>query len=279
MDHLNRESKISKTIKKVALVLFALAVLLPVSIVVMASFKKMADLFENPLGIPKQISFSNYTHMFQETGLTQYFMNSILVTAVTVISILFFSSMLSYAIYRLTGWIGVVLYGLFAAGMMVPAQVNMIPIYALISELKLINTHTGLIAVSIAVFLPVAVFILSGFMKTMPGEMVEAASIDGANEWKVYYKIVLPICMPSIAAAAIFLCVMVWNDLLFPLLLINSDGKKTMPLALLQFQGEFMTNFPMIFAGVIIASAPMVIAYVMLQKYFVEGVTAGSVKG
>lgn len=252
---------------------------MPVSIVILASFKQMADLFENPLGWPKQLTLQNYSQMFGETALVQYFMNSVIVTLLTVLSILFFSSLMSYAIYRFTGWTAVVLYGLFAAGMMVPAQVNMIPIYALISDLGLTNSLTGLIAVSISVFMPVAVFILSGFMKSMPKEMIEAASIDGASEWITFSRVVLPISMPSISAAAIFLCVMVWNDLLFPLLLINSDEKKTLPLALLQFQGEFMTNFPIIFAGVIIASAPMVIAYVLLQRYFVEGVTAGSVKG
>ncbi|WP_281888554.1 carbohydrate ABC transporter permease [Paenibacillus sp. YYML68] len=279
MNQLNKESAAASALKKLILTLYGLLVLVPVSIVVLASFKEMTELFKDPLGWPEQFTLNNYMHMFKEQALGQYFMNSVFVTLSTIFCILFFSSLLAYAIYRFSGWKGTALYGLFAAGMMVPPQVNMIPIYSLVADLNLTNTLSGLIAVSIAIFMPVAVFILAGFMKSMPKEMIEAASIDGANEWQTYGRIVLPLSMPSISASAIFLSVMIWNDLLFPLLLINSSDKKTLPLALLQFQGEFMTNFPMIFAGVIIASAPMVIAYVLLQRYFVEGVTAGSVKG
>ncbi|MEK3881898.1 carbohydrate ABC transporter permease [Paenibacillus sp. PL2-23] len=279
MNQLKQEPAALKLTRKLAIVLFALLILVPVSIVVLASFKQMTELFMNPLGWPKTFSWSNYQEMFFEQSIGKYFMNSVIVTSTTIVGILFFSSLLAYAIFRFSGWKSAVLYGLFAAGMMVPPQVNMIPIYSVVSDLNLTNSLTGLIAVSISIFMPVSVFILAGFMNSLSREMVEAAAIDGASEWRTYLRIILPISMPSISASAIFLSVMVWNDLLFPLLLINSNEIKTLPLALLQFQGEFMTNFPMIFAGVIIASAPMVFAYVLLQRFFVEGVTAGSVKG
>jgi raffinose/stachyose/melibiose transport system permease protein len=192
---------------------------------------------------------------------------------------LFFASLIAYAIARIGGKRGFLIYGLFALGMMVPAQVNMIPIYALGYKLHMTNSLTGLIVVSVSVYIPVAVFILSGFMKELSREMFEASAIDGAGEWKMFTRIALPISMPSVAATAIFLFVMIWNDLLYPLLFITEKTKRTMPLALLQFQGEYVTNFPAIFAGVVIASAPMVMAYVLLQRYFVAGMTAGSVKG
>ncbi|WP_239615435.1 carbohydrate ABC transporter permease [Cohnella mopanensis] len=279
MNHRNKDTVTGKTMKTIVLLMFSLLILLPVLIVVLASFKQMTELFVNPLGWPKTFSLDNYVVMFKEQSIGRYFGNSLIVTLSTIFCILLFASMLAYAIYRFSGWRSLVIYGLFAAGMMVPPQVNMIPIYKLVADLKLTNSLGGLIAVSIAIFMPVAVFILSGFMKSMPKEMIEAAAIDGCGEWQSYFRIVLPLSMSSISASAIFLSVMVWNDLLFPLLLINSESKKTLPLALLQFQGEFMTNFPVIFAGVIIASAPIVIAYIFLQRYFVEGVTAGSIKG
>ncbi|MED4602116.1 carbohydrate ABC transporter permease [Paenibacillus validus] len=279
MNQINQETVAGGLLKRIVLLLGALLIIVPVSIVVLASFKTTAELFQKPLGLPSGLNLDNYISMFREQAIGQYFMNSVVVTLVTIFLILLFSSLLSYAIYRFTGWVGLVLYGLFAAGMMVPPQVNMIPIYSLVSKLGLTNSITGLIAVSTSVFMPVAVFILSGFMKTLPKEMIESGSIDGANEWKMYTRIVLPITLPSLSASAIFLSVMIWNDLLYPLLFINSNAKKTLPLALLQFQGEYLTNYPMIFAGVVIASAPMVIAYVFLQRFFVEGVTAGSVKG
>jgi raffinose/stachyose/melibiose transport system permease protein len=133
--------------------------------------------------------------------------------------------------------------------------------------------------VNISVTLPVAVFILSGFMKTLPKELFEACTIDGANNWLIYRKIAIPLSLPSISATAIFLFVMHWNDLLYPLLFITKDDRKTLPLALLEFQGEYLTNYPMLFTGVMIASAPMILTYLFLQRYFIAGMTAGSVKG
>ncbi|MCD5323241.1 carbohydrate ABC transporter permease [Pontibacillus sp. HN14] len=114
---------------------------------------------------------------------------------------------------------------------------------------------------------------------TIPKGLFEASCIDGSNNWKMYTSIALPLSLPSLSATAIFLFVMHWNDLLYPLLFITKDEYKTLPLGLLEFQGQYMTNFPMLFTGVMIASAPMIIAYVFLQRYFIAGMTAGSVKG
>ncbi|MCY1241192.1 L-arabinose transport system permease protein AraQ [compost metagenome] len=127
--------------------------------------------------------------------------------------------------------------------------------------------------------LPIAVFILGGFMRTLPKELYEASSIDGTGPWRTYVSIALPLSAPSVAAAAIFLFVIHWNELLYPLLFIQSPGNRTLPLALLSFQGEFQTNYPLLFAGVILASLPVVVAYVFLQRYFVAGITAGASKG
>ncbi|WP_144938428.1 carbohydrate ABC transporter permease [Paenibacillus sp. 32O-W] len=265
--------------KRLILLLFAIMIIVPVSLVFITSFKPSTEFYLNPVGWPKQFTWNNFLEMFQQQSMGLYFMNSVVVTVSTVFFILFFATMIAYAIMRIGGKKGLLFYGLFAAGMMVPAQVNMIPLYALVYKLKMTNSLTGLIIVSIAVYLPIAVFIISGFMSSMSKELLEASSLDGASEWGIYRRVVLPISMPSVAATAIFLFVMVWNDLLYPLLFITEKTKKTIPLALLQFQGEYVTNFPAIFAGVVIASGPMVIAYVLLQRYFVAGMTAGAIKG
>lgn len=208
-----------------------------------------------------------------------YFINSTIVTLFSVSLTLFFASLIAFGISRLNNWIGNLLFGLFTLGMMVPAQVNMVPLYSLMLDLNLTNSLLGLILVNIAVTLPIAVFILTGFMKTLPKELFEASTIDGAGNWQMYIKVALPLSLPSLSATAIFLFVMHWNDLLYPLLFITDNAYKTLPLALLEFQGEYSTNYPMLFTGVIIASAPMVIAYVFLQRFFVAGMTAGALKG
>lgn len=208
-----------------------------------------------------------------------YFVNSSIVTLFSVTLTLLFASMIAYGITRLNNWLGNVIFGLFTLGMMVPAQVSMVPLYSLMLNLGLTNSLLGLILVNISVTLPIAVFILTGFMKTLPKELYEASTIDGAGNWKVFTRIVIPLSLPSLSATAIFLFVMHWNDLLYPLLFITDNAYKTLPLALLEFQGQYSTNYPMLFTGVVIASAPMVIAYIFLQRFFVAGMTAGAVKG
>ncbi|RNF38800.1 carbohydrate ABC transporter permease [Planococcus salinus] len=249
-------------------------------VVVLTSIKTRQETFRNPLGLPEGgIDFTNYVSIFEEQTMAGYFVNSTIVTLFSVTFTLLFASMIAYGITRLNNWLGNVIFGLFTLGMMVPAQVSMVPLYSLMLNLGLTNSLLGLILVNIAVTLPIAVFILTGFMKTLPKELYEASTIDGAGNWKIFTKIVIPLSLPSLSATAIFLFVMHWNDLLYPLLFITDNAYKTLPLALLEFQGQYSTNYPMLFTGVVIASAPMVIAYIFLQRFFVAGMTAGAVKG
>ncbi|MDZ5711400.1 carbohydrate ABC transporter permease [Jeotgalibacillus haloalkalitolerans] len=268
-----------KIIRYILLALFAAAIIVPMLVVIFTTFKSTAEVFSNIMGLPSSWSIENYVSIFVEQPMAKYFMNSVIVTLFSVSITLILASFIAYSVTRMFGWIGVVIFSLFTIGMMVPAQVNMIPLYQLVFDLGLTNSLLGLILVNTAVTLPVAVFILSGFMKSLPKSLFEAATIDGANEWKMYYKIALPLSVPSLAATAIFLFVMHWNDLLYPLLFITNNDYKTLPLALLEFQGEYATNYPLLFTGVLIASAPMIIAYIFLQRYFIAGITAGSVKG
>ncbi|TDL80584.1 carbohydrate ABC transporter permease [Peribacillus frigoritolerans] len=261
------------------ILVYAAIIIIPIFAIFLTTFKTISEMYENVLGLPEQFSISNYISIFRDQSMGLYFQNSSIVTLISVFLTLFFASLIAFSITRMGGLAGAIIFGLFTLGMMIPAQVNMIPLYQLIFQLKLTNSLIGLIVVNIAATLPVAVFILTGFMKTLPKSLFEAGSIDGAGNWLMYKKIALPLSLPSLSATAIFLFVMHWNDLLYPLLFITKDEYKTLPLALLEFQGEYMTNYPMLFTGVMIASAPLIIAYIFLQKYFIAGMTAGSVKG
>jgi raffinose/stachyose/melibiose transport system permease protein len=173
-----------------------------------------------------------------------------------------------------------VLLGFFTLGLAVPAQVSIVQQYALFKDLHLTDSHLGLILIEIAVTLPVAVFILAGFMKTLPGELFEAAIVDGASNWRLYRSIVMPLSLPSIAAVTTFLFVIHWNDLQYPLLFLPTrDDLWTLPRQLVGLRGEYLTNYPVLFAGVLVASTPVVVAYVLLQRWFVAGMTSGAVKG
>lgn len=265
--------------QQLVLFIYAAIIILPFSMVLFATFKTTPELYKNPLGMPENWSFANYQDLFLKESMVTYFMNSVIVTGVSVVCIIFFASLIAYAIIRMPKKAGLALFGFFVVGMMVPTQVNMIPIYLLVNKLGMLDTLRGVIFVSIGFLIPIAVFILTGFMKTLPDGLIEAAKIDGASEWQTYLRVVMPLSLPSVATVVIFAFVIVWNDLLYPLLLLKSSEVKTLPIALLDFQGQYLTNYPMIFAGVIIASIPMIVAYVFLQRYFVAGMTAGSVKG
>lgn len=261
------------------LAVYALLVVVPLLVVVTGSLKSTTELFDSPFGLPPNPSLDNYASVLTKQDLLRVLGNSTLVAAVSVPATLVLASLVAYAVARLPRWPAAALFGVFAAGLAVPAQAVMIPQYVQFDRLGLRDNLAGLMIVNVVVTLPVAVFILAGFMRTLPGELYEAAELDGAGTWASYRRIAVPLSLPSLAATAIFLFVMHWNDLLYPLLFIDDPAKRTLPLALLDFQGEYLTDYPLLFTAVVIASTPMVLAYAFLQRYFVAGITAGAVKG
>ena len=265
--------------RKAILTIWALTVIVPLLVVVTGTFKTTGELFASPFGPPESLSTRNYTEVLQGQDLAGAFRNSVVVTLSSVALTLFIASLAAYGITRIPGWKSWLAYGFLVLGMAVPAQANMIPQYVLFSELGLTNSLTGLVLINIVMTLPIAVFILTGFMKTLPREMYEAASLDGSGPFRTYWSVVMPLSLPSVAATSIFLFVIHWNELLYPLLFIQEPSKRTLPLALLDFQGEFLTDYPLLFTGVLVASAPIALTYVFLQRYFIAGMTAGSVKG
>ncbi|OUM94208.1 MAG: hypothetical protein A9Z00_00895 [Thermobacillus sp. ZCTH02-B1] len=278
-------------LRTISLFVFTVVILVPLLTVVSASLKTMRQYVMEPLRLPSPPTFDNYRDLFVDYGLHRYFVNSLVLTFCTVVLVILFSTMVSYAIVRVGGWIGTLLFGLFSAGLMIPAQVNIIPLYGLVvkleswfasaawlPDLKFRDSLPGLIVIEVSILLSISVFIITGFMKTIPRELFEAAAMDGSSEWWMYAKLAVPLSMPSIASAAIFLCVIVWNDLLYPLL-FTGEKAKTLTMALMMFRGEYESNFPILFAGVMTVSLPMVLAYLFLQRWFIAGLTSGSLKG
>ncbi|GIP17853.1 sugar ABC transporter permease [Paenibacillus montaniterrae] len=267
-------------IGKLLLACFAGIIIAPLLIVVFTTFKTNAEFYANPLSWPAQLTLDNLQVLFAKQTMWRYFWNSTLVTFVTVALELLLAGSIAYAIMRYgKSKIGAMLFSLFAVGLMIPSQVNMIPIYTLLRDLSLTNSHAGLILVTLTILLPLSVFMLTGFVKTLPKELLEAGEIDGAGEFRLFTQIVVPLIAPYLATTAAFLFVIVWNDLLFPMLLLVEKGKLTLPLALIQFKGEYITNYPLLMTGVIVTALPMIVMFVFLQRYFIAGALAGSLKG
>jgi raffinose/stachyose/melibiose transport system permease protein len=269
----------SRVVKALILTLVALIIAAPVYVVIVSTFKTNAELFENPSGLPASWSFANYTRLFVESNIGQSFTNSVIVTGVSVIAALTLASLASFGITRLMRVSGLLLFGFFIVGLAIPAQVNIIPIFLFFKSLCLTNSLVGLIVINVVTTLPISVFILTTFFRQLPTDMFESAAMDGAGYLRQYFSIALPLSAPAMSATAIFLLVIVWNDLLYPLLLVTEESRRTLPLTLLAYQGEFFADYTMIFTGVLVASAPMVILYIALQRFFIAGLTSGAVKG
>ncbi len=262
-----------------ALSTFTLLILVPSLIVVMGSFKTDAEVYNKPLSLPENWSLGNYRRLLSESDLGISFRNSVFVTLLSVVLTLILASLASFAIARMVTVTGKVLAGLFALGLAIPAQINLVPIYYIFKNLGLTNSFLGLITINVTTTLPISIFILTAFFKEISREMYEASEVDGASPIRIYRSIALPLSRPAMGATAIFLFVINWNDLLWPLLLIQESSKKTLPLAMLAYRGEYFVSFSMLFTAVMVASLPMVIMYLLMQRSFIAGLTAGAVKG
>ncbi|WP_338683467.1 carbohydrate ABC transporter permease [Streptomyces acidiscabies] len=269
----------TKTLRPLVLTLGAATVVLPLLVVVFGTFKTLPQLFDSPLAPPSSPTLDNYRRAVDEGGLGAAFGNSVIVTAGAVTLTLAVAGLAAFFCARIPGRVGWIVFGVLVAGLAVPAQAAIVPQYVLFDRLGLTDSLLGLILVDTTMTLPTAVFILGGFLRTIPEELYEAAELDGAGPLRSFVSIALPLTRPALATTGIFLFVMDWNDLLYPLLFIRSHEQRTLPLALLDFQGEFLTQYPLLFAGVVIASVPVVVVYVLLQKHFVSGLTAGAVRG
>ncbi len=265
--------------RRAVLAIYSVLIAVPLLVVVFGSFKTTPQLFDSPYAPPTKPRLSNYHEVLGNGGLLRALANSVIVTGCGVVITLVVAALAAYGVARIPGWRGWVIYGVLVVGMAIPAQANMIPQFVLFDYLGLTNSLVGLVLIEVVTSLPIAVFIIAGFMRTLPKDMFEASAIDGSGPWRTFRSIVVPLSVPSLAATAIFLLVIQWNDLLYPLLFITDPHKRTLPLALLDFQGQFLTNYPILFAGVIVASVPMVIAYAFLQRFFIAGISAGAVKG
>ena len=268
-----------KALRGSLLTIYAAVILIPCLIVITGAFKTDFEIYTKPLALPATWSLKNFNKLFVESNIARPFMNSVIVSVFSVFFTLLFASLAAYSISRLITLTGKILFLLFSLGLAIPGQVNIIPIFHLFVKLHLNNSLLGLILVNIALTLPISIFILSAFFKDLPKEMFECAGMDGAGQFRIYRSIALPLSMPALGATAIFLFVICWNDLLYPLMLITETGKKTLPLVLIDYKGEYFASYSMQFAAILVASLPMVVMYLFMQRTFQAGLTAGAVKG
>jgi raffinose/stachyose/melibiose transport system permease protein len=262
-----------------ALLIFnSLIMLYPIVLVVFSAFKPTFEIYATPFAPPAEWSLKNLETIWRETAFPRYLVNSVIVTSASVTSILVIAFMAAYAIARYDFRGNELIYLFFLSGLMVPLKLAIIPLFIQLTSLGLIDRHVGLILVYTAMGLPSAIFIMTGFLRTLPKELEDQARIDGASELRIMVSIMLPLARPAMVIAGIHNAVPIWNDFFFPLVFLQDDRLKTLPQGLTIFMGEFNTDWGVLFAGLGLAALPIILVYMVLSKQFIAGLTQGAVK-
>lgn len=278
---------VKKVIVQLVLVAYAVLVIYPLLWVVVASFKTSSEVTQDPWGVPKVLQWHNYVKAWQgdvqsgDEGLAQAFVNSAVVTVVSMVFLLLFSAMAAYVLARYAFRGSGVLYNVFLFGMMFPIFLGIIPLYILMNHLSLLNSYLGLEIAYIAYSLSFTIFILTGFFKTLPGELAEAGAIDGCSHWGIFWRIMLPLARPGLITAGIFDAIGLWNEYPLALVIMTENNRMTLPLAIanLAQKQHYQTDWGALFAGLVIVMVPTLLGYVLFQRRITAGLTAGAVKG
>ncbi len=275
--------KIKKVVVNLVIHLFLLTIaascIFPLLWMISSSLKTQETIFRDMSLIPKELHFENYYLAWQEGGFGRYTLNSILYTTSVVIGIIIIASLAAYAFSRLKFPGRNFLFYVFIAAMMIPIPGSFVPLYVILTKLHLRNTALGYILCMISVGLSTSIFLLKTFFDQLPRELEDAARIDGCSKLGIWWHVALPLAKPVLAVVVVFNALNVWNE--YVLALVIFDNKNLMPLqrALMVFQGEFLTNYPLLMAGLTITALPIIIVYLLMQKYIIKGVTSGATFG
>ncbi|MBI9102544.1 MAG: carbohydrate ABC transporter permease [Spirochaetales bacterium] len=267
-----------RTLIFVLLIVWALINLFPLAVMVVSGFKSTREIFLNPFGLPEAWSMASYQKAWNVAHFGTYFKNSVIVTLISIVTILIISSMGAYVLARFEFRGRRALFLYILAGLAMPVRLAIIPIFLIIRSLHLTNTFFALILVYTAGGISFSTFLLVNFFKNIPMDLEDAARIDGASYFRIYAQIHLPLLRPALATVTVFNFIRVWNDFFFPLIFIDSNSKKTIPLGIQNFFGEYSVAWDMLFSGLNIAVIPVIIFFIIMSKQFIGGLTEGAIK-
>ncbi|MEH7549336.1 MULTISPECIES: carbohydrate ABC transporter permease [Bacillaceae] len=274
-----RKYRLGSILLQVLITIVAIAYLIPSLIVFLYALKSQQETSKSfPLSLPNHIEWTNFSKALEVLNFWQSLGNTALLTVFSVVLIILLSSMAAYAIARGATKFFNSTYVFFIAGILIPYQVIFVPMFTLGSNLGFINNFVGVIFLYVATNLPFAVFVTTGFMKTIPKEVEEAAAIDGCSVLRTFWLIVMPMLKPVAAALTIILSLQIWNDYLMPLLFLSENNMKTLTVMQSQLFSAFSTDFNTGFAGIILSSLPILLLFIFMQKHFVKGITMGAGK-
>ena len=260
------------------LIILAILIIYPMFWIVMSSFKDYNGIFKDVWGLPKEWLFENYKTAW-DRGISNYFINSLIVSAGTIAGVVVLTTFAAFGICQLKNKLASVCFLAIMGGLLLSPQVCLLPLYMLLKNMGIKDTYAALIIPYIAFRIPVSVMLIRSFFIGIPKDLEESALIDGASLFQIYRKIYLPLSKPIVSTVVIMTAYYAWNEFVFATMFIDSSQRQTIPVGLMVFSDGLMTNWGVAMAGMVIACLPIIVLFIVMQKSFIRGITAGSVKG
>jgi raffinose/stachyose/melibiose transport system permease protein len=262
----------------IALSVLTLVVMYPFLFVIFMALKSDVEMRVNPLGIPHQLVWQNFAETWVRGNFGIYFKNSVMIVIPVVVAVIFVSLLAGYAFGRMRFWGRDVLFVYFVAGLGLPLEAILIPLYFTMLDLNLLNTYWSVILPMVGLIMPFGILLLTGFIQAIPEDLISAARVDGASDWQILWDVVAPIAYPGIVTLLVFAFLWTWNQFYLPTVMITDNDFRTLPTGLNFFIGAYYSDLTLLAAGTLITAAPVVLLYLFFQREFINGVTVGSLK-
>jgi raffinose/stachyose/melibiose transport system permease protein len=269
----------SKLFFKSVLIINAFMVLLPVFFLFNSALRETNSFASNPFSLARDPHWENFQQVWSDGEFATYLKNSLIVTGGSLIVILICALGAGFILGRYNFKGNALIFGFILTGMLIPAKLAILPLFIQLKWMNLLDSHLGLILVYSSGALPAAVFIMSGFFRSLPSDLDNAARIDGASEFQLLTRVLAPLVRPGMAIVAIYSAIPIWNDFFLPLVFLQSPENKTIMQGLTVFFGQYASQWGVLFAGLTMAALPLIILYLILSEQFIKGLTAGAVKG
>lgn len=279
MSSTRRDTRVRHFWLHVIAIIVGAVIIVPVAFGVLGGFKDNGQLSTNPFGLPSPWVPENYTGILSSSGFWRPMFNSALIAVATVVLLVLVASMAAYVFARFNFRGRELLYTLFAAGLMFPFAVAILPLFVLLRELSLLNSPLGVILPQVAFGLPMTIIILRAFFRTIPGEVEEAAILDGCTPFGFFWRILLPMARPALATVSVLALVASWNNFMLPLVVFTDPSWWTLPVGVQQFQGQYASDTARVLAYVTLAMLPALAFYAVAERQLVGGLASGATKG
>jgi raffinose/stachyose/melibiose transport system permease protein len=275
---LNKKTILGSVSIYTILIVYFIIIAYPLFWMVVNSFKTTEEIYANSWALPQAWLFSNYVDAWN-TGISAYFLNSLIITVSTCLLTVFLSALGAYGLSRFEFKGKNILLIICMGGMMLSPQVSLVPLYKLIQLLGIHDTYLALILPYVAYRIPITLILIRAAFLEVPKDLEESAFLDGCNTWSIFTKIFIPMNLPILLTAIVLTAYFTWNEFMFALIFVDSESLKTIPAGLMQFRDALQTNWGVLLAGLMISALPIIILFLFMQKYFVRGLSSGSLKG